>query len=66
MNVIMLNVFLRGFFYSVRTTNMLDCLVVLVVANSTAEQEVLDSIAGLGKVILDFSIRNCSLAVAES
>ena len=39
---------------------------VLVVANETAEQEVLGSIPGSEKVILGFSIRMLLVAVTES
>ena len=35
-------------------------------ANATAEQEVLGSIPGSGKVLLDFYIRNVSETVTES
>ena len=43
-----------------------DCLVGLVVAGATAEQEVLGSILGSDKVLLGFSISNFSVAVTES
>lgn len=42
----------------------MDYLVGLVVVSAAAEQEVLDSIYGSGKVLMDFSIKNSSVAVS--
>ena len=42
-----------------------DCRVGLVVANRTAEQEVLGWVTGSGKIILSFFIKNFPVAVTE-
>ena len=44
----------------------MNCLVGLVLARATAEQEFLGSVLGLGKVLLGFSIRSFSVTVTES
>ena len=48
------------------TVTWYDCLVGLVVASSTAEQEVLGSILESDKVLLKFSIRDFLVVVTDS
>ena len=60
---------LRNFRKAVFSTSLsycLFCIVVLVVASTTVEQEFVVSILGSGEVLLGFSVRSFLVAVTEA